>query len=102
MDAGRLDADREFGGDLPIRVAAGEQPEYFAFARRETEGVVLVAERGLIREVEVGPLREQFELLISGCAPSLLATWCASRAGTAASAREAPAATSASACRQWQ
>jgi len=28
-------ADRQLPGDLPVAVTAGDEPEYFAFARRE-------------------------------------------------------------------
>jgi len=28
-------ADRQVAGDLPVAVTAGDQPEYFAFARRQ-------------------------------------------------------------------
>jgi hypothetical protein len=67
MDAGGFDADDEFGGDLPVGVAADEEGEDLGLARRQAEcfreAWFWAGGRGLRRrEIEPCPLGEQLDL----------------------------------------
>src|SRR5581483_7458958 len=66
VDARRLDADHELGGDLAVRVAAGDEAQHLGLAPGQAEqplGTGLAFERvGRRRELETRALREQLEL----------------------------------------
>ena len=102
VDAGCLGADDERGGDLAVRVAAGDEPENLGLAWCQAESLLespwCVWRFGLRwRQVEPRALGEQVEVAQQRMRSDRAATAYACRSGTPASARVAPMATSASA-----
>ena len=107
VDAGGPDADDECLRDLAVGVAAGDESEDLRLARGEAEDVLQarlsVGRRGVQRcEIEPRALGEQLELAKEGLRSDPRRDGMRRRERALASARDAPAATSASAWRQWQ